>query len=59
MSRLYDEYCKTYALTKENSDGFFDAVGDIYFSPEVQSLEQYEQHLDIDRLRHITAVAYI
>lgn len=59
MSKLYDEYCKTYTLTKENSDGFFDAVGDIYFSPEVQSLVQYEQHLDIDRLRHITAVAYL
>ena len=59
MSKLYDEYCKTYALTENNSDGFFQAVGDIYFSPEVQSLEQYEQHLDIDRLRHITAVAYL
>ena len=26
MSKLYDEYCKTYALTENNSDGFFIAV---------------------------------
>lgn len=59
MSKLYNEYCKTYKLKQENSDGFFDLVNEIYFSPEVQSLKQYEQHLDIDRLQHITAVAYL
>ena len=59
MINLYYEYCKTYKLTAENSDGFFDCVGDILYSPEVQSLKQYEQHLEIDRLQHITSVAYI
>lgn len=59
MNKLYNEYCKSYKLTADNSDGFFDAVSDIYFSDEVQSLKQYEQHLEIDRLQHITTVAYL
>ncbi|MBQ8029536.1 MAG: HD domain-containing protein [Clostridia bacterium] len=59
MKKLYLEYCKTYNLTKDNSDGFFETVSDVYFSEEVQSLVQYEQHLDINRLQHITSVAYL
>lgn len=59
MGKLYNEYCKTYKLTTNNSNGFFDVVGDLYFSDEVQSLAKYEQHLDIDRLQHITGVAYL
>ncbi|MGN1418076.1 MAG: HD domain-containing protein [Acutalibacteraceae bacterium] len=59
MSKLYNEYCKTYKLTDDNSDRFFEFVKDIYFSDEVQSLAQYEQHLDINRLQHITSVAYL
>lgn len=59
MGKLYDYYCKTYKLTPKNSGGFFDAVGDLYFSDEVQSLSKYEQHLDINRLQHITGVAYL
>lgn len=56
---LYYEYCKSYKLNRENSAAFFNAVDDLYFSNEVQSLSQYEQHLDIDRLSHITSVAYL
>ena len=56
---LYYEYCKSYKLNKDNSDGFFDVVGDLYFTDEVQSLKQYEQHLDIDRLSHVTSVSYL
>lgn len=56
---LYKEYCKSYKLSKENAKDFFDVVDDIYFTDEVQSLKQYEQHLDIDRLSHITSVAYL
>lgn len=60
MGRLYENFIKTYTgLNDVNSDGFFDVVGDIYFSQEVQSLAQYEQHLDIDRLQHITGVAFL
>ena len=59
MGKLYINYCKSYRLTETNSDDFFDIVGDIYFSDEVQSLEKYEQHLDINRLQHITGVAFL
>lgn len=59
MNKLYYEYCKTYSLNNENCDGFFDLVSEIYHSDEVQSLKQYEQHLDIDRLQHITSVSYL
>ena len=56
---LYEEYCKSNKLSSENNDGFFDVVGDLYFTEEVQSLKQYEQHLDIDRLCHVTSVAFL
>ncbi len=59
MKRLYNEYCRSYKLTNENSDGFFELVSDIYYSDEVQSLKEFEQHLQIDRLQHITTVAYL
>ena len=59
MIDLYKEYCRSYNLTDENSDGYFDTVRDIYFSDEVQSLAQYEQHLDINRLQHITSVSFL
>lgn len=59
MGKLYKEYCKSYKLKKENDDGFFDVVSEIYFSDEVQGLKIYEQHLDIDRLQHITTVAFL
>lgn len=59
MNKLFYEYCKTYKLTPSNSDGFFECVNEVYTTSQVQSLAQYEQHLDINRLQHITSVAYI
>ena len=59
MSKLYEAYCKAYRLNDKNDEGFFDIVGDIYNSDEVQSLKQYEQHLEIDRLQHITSVSFV
>ncbi len=59
MIRIYNEYLKTYKLTPENSDGFFSVVGDLIETEEIQSLKQYEQHLEIDRLQHILGVAYL
>lgn len=59
MGKLYNAYCRSYKLTTENSDGFLELVSDIYYSPEVQSLKEFEQHLEIDRLQHITTVAYL
>ena len=59
MENLYKLYCRSYKLDSETDRDFFEVVSDIYFSDEVQSLQQYEQHLEIDRLQHITTVAYL
>ncbi len=60
MIDLYKEYCKTYiGLTPENCNGFLDCVKDLMDTEEIQCLRQYEQHLEIDRLQHITSVSYI
>ena len=57
--KLNRYFIRAYKLNEENSDGFFDVTGKLYYSDEVQSLAQYEQHLDINRLQHITSVAFI
>lgn len=60
MDKLYKEYCKTYTgLNKDNSDGFIELIENILFTEEIQSMAQYEQHLEIDRLQHIVSVAYL
>lgn len=59
MSKLYETYCKAYCLNQENDEGFFETVGSLYESDEVQSLKQYEQHIEIDRLQHITSVSFL
>lgn len=59
MGKLYEMYLRSYKLDDKNSDGFFDVVSDVYFTDEVQGLKIYEQHLEIDRLQHVTTVAYM
>ena len=59
MHKLYKTYLQAYRLNETNDNGFFAVVHDIYFSEEVQSLQQFEQHLEIDRLQHITSVSYL
>lgn len=59
MGKYFDIYVKAHCLTKENAAEFFDCIGDLYFSDEVQSLKQFPQHSTIDRLDHITSVSYM
>lgn len=59
FKRLKEVYSRTYSLDTGRDTDFFDCVNDIYFSPEVQSLKKYPQHDKIDRLQHITSVAYL
>ena len=59
MNKLYRAYLTAYNLNEQNDDGFFETVKGIYDSEEVQSLQQYEQHLEIDRLQHITSVSFL
>lgn len=59
FKRLDTVYQKTYSLDLQADSDFFSCVDDIYFSPEVQSLAQYPQHDKMNRLQHITSVAYL
>ena len=40
-------------------DCYLKYVGDIYNSPQLQKLGQFEQHFKINRLQHIRSVAYL
>ena len=59
MGKLFSAYIKSYKLNKENDSDYFSLVEDLYFSQQVQSLGKYEQHLDINRLQHVTSVSYL
>ena len=59
MSKIFKEYAKTYKLTPENSDGFYSAVGELLKTEEILSMQEYEQHLEIDRLQHMLGVSYL
>ncbi|MBR0536993.1 MAG: HD domain-containing protein [Clostridia bacterium] len=56
---LYGAYLRSYALDPERDRAFFDLVGDLYFSDEVQYLKRYEQHSSINRLDHVRSVTYV
>lgn len=60
MGLLYKEYLKTYrGLSNENSEGYLEIVEDLLETDEVKSLEQYEQHFEINRLQHVISVSYL
>ncbi len=59
MIRLFDIFTKSYALSPETDKEFFSYIGDLYCTPEVQSMRVYPQHSDANRLDHIRAVTYM
>ena len=59
MGKLFENYVKSYCLDKIDSKEFFDIVGDLYYSDEVQGLAKYPQHSTINRLDHIRSVTYM
>ncbi len=60
ISRLSRAYIRSFDLIQNDSAAeFFACISDLYATEEVQSLKQYEQHLLINRLDHITSVSYI
>lgn len=60
ISRLSRAYIRSFNLnTNDSAAEFFTCISDLFTTEEVQSLKQYEQHLLINRLDHITSVAYI
>ncbi len=59
MGKLYTVYVRSYCLDPEKDKGFFDLVGDLYFTDEVQGQKQYRQHSSINRLDHVRSVTYV
>ena len=59
MSKLYDSYIDSYTMNKPAWNEFLEVAGDIYSSPQLQSLAEFEQHFKINRLQHIRSVAYL
>jgi uncharacterized protein len=59
MSELFDAYIESYTRDCERFAQFREAVADVYDTPEIQGLVRFPQHGKINRLDHITSVAYI
>lgn len=59
MSKLFKHYILSYKLDADSKCEYMSLVFDLYSSQQVQSLEKYEQHLDINRLQHVTSVSYL
>lgn len=59
MGKLFNAYVDSYKMESTSWQDFLDVVGDIYNSPQLQKLEQFEQHLKINRLQHIRSVAFL
>lgn len=59
MGKLYNAYLKSYDLKNNPENEFFSVAGDVFFREEVQGLEVFPQHSHINRLQHITSVAYL
>lgn len=58
-NKKFYNYVFSFTLSRENAPEFFDIVGDIYDTPEFQSMENYIQHANITRKQHIMSVAYL
>ncbi len=59
MQELLEAYLHSFSLSPATDGEFFSYIQDIYFSTEIQGMKQYPQHGSIDRLQHITSVAYL
>lgn len=59
MSKLYKAYLSSYRMDTADWDCYLKYAGDIYNTPQLQKLSQFEQHFKINRLQHIRSVAYL
>ncbi len=59
MGKLYNAYLLSYRPEIMEDKQFMACITDILNTPEVQSLKKFEQHLEINRLQHITSVSYL
>lgn len=59
MGKLYKAYLLSFHPEILEDKQFMACIADIFYTPEVQGLKKFEQHLEINRLQHITSVAYL
>ncbi len=59
MGKLYKAYLLSYHPEVMEDERFAACIGDIFNTPQVQGLKKFEQHLEINRLQHITSVSYL
>ncbi len=59
MSFFYDCYIRSYCLDRERDREFFEIVGDLYDTDEVQGQQIYHQHSTVNRLDHVRSVTYL
>lgn len=57
MNKLNRAFENAYGVDIKELQEVLAIAGDLYNSDEIQGLAQFEQHLEINRLQHITAVA--
>ena len=59
MSKLYKAYISSYRMDTEDWNSYLKYAGDLYNTPQLQGLAEFEQHFKINRLQHIRSVAYL
>ncbi len=59
MFNRYDAWVRSFLLDRERDREFFSYIDDLYDSEEFQSMHQYIQHGEIDRVQHIMSVTYL
>ncbi len=59
MGKLFNAYIESYRSDAFSNSVFYDCVGDLLDSDEIQGLSSFYQHQHITRLEHITSVSYL
>lgn len=59
LGRIYRAYITAQSLEILRETDYFSYVSDLFNTPQVQSLGNYEQHLEFDRLKHVVTVSYL
>lgn len=59
MGKLYRAYLLSFRPEIMDDEQFAACISDIFNTPQVQGLSKFEQHLEINRLQHITSVSYL
>lgn len=59
MGKMYDLYREGLTLETDRAKEFLDLISNLLSTEEVQTLANFEQHMDINRLDHVKCVAFM